>query len=150
PHQVEVHDIREALGRHVLDGPQRAAAAGIVDQRGDRPERRVDRREHGHDIGFARHVALYGDGLAALRPDGVDDVHRTIRGPVVVDGDPEAPTPGQPADRSTDASAAARDKQDPGHPNLPWRECARPTKETYRAGSCKRLLNGPSAANLCG
>ena len=43
--------------------------AGIVDEHLQGPEL-VGRGEEGEDVGFLRHVALDGDGLAALRGDG--------------------------------------------------------------------------------
>ena len=95
-----------------VDPAALSVGAGAVDQMGDRPQRALGLLEQPHDVGFARHVAGQGDGLATLGLYvGDHGFGLGVAGPIV-DGNAVAACRGLAGGLGADARGAAGDQED--------------------------------------
>ncbi len=86
--------------------------AGVVHQRGHRPQLAVTRGEEVHDVGFDGDVRLERHGAAACGGDVGDDGIGGVAAVAVVDGDRVAARRRQAGNRGADAATAAGDEED--------------------------------------
>lgn len=93
--------------------------AGIVDDMGERPERRFGVREDAGDVILHGHVALQRDGFRPSGLAGRDDLGGGLRRALVVHRDVIAALRGHHADGGADAPAAAGDEEDGSGHGLP-------------------------------